>query len=86
MITGINTFRGNKSCYEAVTSCQIKDVLTFFQLFPKKLSKGGTKFVQAFESSCMWRFCARIVRFELFDYAVDRGSGKSPLLRGIPSR
>lgn len=36
VITGMDTFPGNKSWYKAVTSCQTKDALTFFQLFLQK--------------------------------------------------
>ena len=40
MITGINTFPGNKGYYKAVISCQTKDVPILFQL---SIKKAGSK-------------------------------------------
>ena len=41
--TGIDTFLGNRSCYKAVMSCQIKNVLILFQFFPKKVGPKAVK-------------------------------------------
>ena len=67
VITRIDTFIGNRSCYKTDTSCHIKDVPTMFQLFldrklDRKLSKGGNEFVQDCDSGRMQEFCARIIR------------------------
>lgn len=85
VLTCVDTFLGNKSSYEAITSCQKKDVPKLFQFFLKKLgrklSKGGTEFVQTCDSFCMPGSYARIIpglfslffRVELLGYVVDVG-------------
>ena len=44
---------GNENCYKAVTSCQKKDVPVSQEKLDQKLSKGGTEFVQTWDSCCM---------------------------------
>lgn len=78
VITGTDTFPGNKICCKAARSCQSIGVPTLFQLswkrLDKKLSKGGIEPVGNAEIWCRdypginLAFTSLV---ELFDYAVD---------------